>query len=281
MFKRLLDISKDIFLIPSHIWTPWFSLFGANSGFDAIEECFGDLSNEIFAMETGLSSDPAMNWRLSALDRITLVSNSDAHSPHRLGREANIFSAPVTYYELRDILKTKDTDRFLLTVEYFPEEGKYHFDGHRKCKVRFSPQESRAYNNMCPGCGKPLTVGVLHRVEVLSDRKPGFLPAKRIPYKNVVGLEEIIGDALGLGRDTVGVANEYRKLVAHFGSEFEILLNTPVEQLKGVAKERIALGVEKMRKGDLIIDPGYDGEFGTVRIFREETEKKESQLGLF
>lgn len=281
MLEALLGISKDVYLVPSHIWTPWFSIFGANSGFDKIEECFDDLSGEIFALETGLSSDPAMNWRLSVLDRCSLVSNSDAHSPSRLGREANVFSGPLDYFEVKDVLKKKDKTKFLFTIEYFPEEGKYHFDGHRKCNVRLSPDEARIHSNMCPVCGRPLTIGVLHRVENLGDREMGFKPKGLIPFKNVVQLEEIIAGALGVGRDTVAVANEYKKLVSHFGTEFEILLNTPIDELKKVAKERVGLGVEKMRRGDLVINPGYDGEFGTVKIFEEDAEKKDSQLGLF
>ncbi len=281
MLEGLLAISKDVFVVPSHIWTPWFSLFGANSGFDSIEECFGDLSNEIFALETGLSSDPAMNWRLSTLDRLSLISNSDAHSPNRLGREANVFKEPLNYYELKDVLKKKDKDKFLFTIEYFPEEGKYHYDGHRKCKIRFSPEESRINNNICPVCSRPLTVGVLHRVENLGDRDQGYTPDKVIPYKNTVPLEEIIAEALDLGRDTVGVGNEYRKLVSHFGSEFEIQFNIPIDELKKFTTERIALAVDKVRRGDLIINPGYDGEFGEVKIFTTEGEEKEPQLGLF
>ena len=165
MFKALLDISPDIFLIPAHIWTPWFSLFGSNSGFDTIGECFGDLKDRIFAMETGLSSDPAMNWRLSVLDDYTLVSNSDAHSPSRLGREVNVFKEELDYFQLRDVLKNKDKSKFLYTIEFYPEEGKYHYDGHRKCDVRLSPKEARFNNNLCPVCSRSLTIGVLHRVE--------------------------------------------------------------------------------------------------------------------
>lgn len=280
MFKALLDISTDIFLIPAHIWTPWYSMFGSNSGFDAIEECFGDLSNKFYAVETGLSSDPSMNRRLSVLDNYTLVSNSDAHSPTRLGREANVFKKDLDYYELRDVLKNKDQEQFLYTIEFYPEEGKYHYDGHRKCDVRLAPREARFNNNICPVCSRSLTIGVLHRVETLSDRDEGFSPAKAIPYKHLIPLEEVIAEAFGCGRDTVGVKNEYRRLCAAFGSEFEILLHVPVDQIKDNAQERIALAIDRMRRGDLFINPGYDGEFGTVRIF-EEKKPKESQLGLF
>ncbi len=280
MFKALLDISSDIMLIPAHIWTPWFSMFGSNSGFDTIDECFGDLKDDIFAMETGLSSDPAMNWRLSVLDNYTLVSNSDAHSPSRLGREVNVFKEDLDYFQLRDVLKQKDKSRFLYTIEFYPEEGKYHYDGHRKCDVRLSPKEARFNNNLCPVCSRSLTIGVLHRVESLSDRDEGFVPDSSIPYKKMIPLEEIIAEAKGCGRDTVGVKNEYRRLCGIFGNEFEILLHASADELKNNADERIALAVERVRRGDLIINPGYDGEFGTVRIF-EEQKPKESQLGLF
>jgi len=280
MFKALLDISSDIFLIPAHIWTPWFALFGSNSGFDSIEECFGDLKDKFFAVETGLSSDPGMNWRLSVLDNYTLISNSDAHSPSRLGRDVNVFKEDLDYFQLRDVLKNKDKEKFLYTIEFHPEEGKYHYDGHRKCDVRLSPKESRFNNNLCPVCSRSLTIGVLHRIESLSDRDEGFVPKDSIPYKKMIPLEEIIAEAKGCGRDTVGVKNEYRRLCDIFGSEFEILLNTSIHDLKSNTDERIAIAVDRVRRGDLIIKPGYDGEFGTVKIFEEE-KPKESQLGLF
>jgi uncharacterized protein (TIGR00375 family) len=280
MLKKLLDISPDIFLVPAHIWTPWFSLFGSNSGFDSIEECFADLQDGFFAVETGLSSDPAMNWRLSILDRYTLISNSDAHSPTRLGREVNVFKDDLNYYQLRDTLKNRDREQFLYTIEFYPQEGKYHFDGHRKCKVRLSPKEARFNNNLCPVCSRNLTIGVLHRVDALADRDEGFVPDNAIPYKNLIPLEEIIAEAMGCGRDTVGVKNEYRRLCNIFGSEFEILLNVSVDELKNSTQEKIALAVDRVRRGDVIINPGFDGEFGTVRIFEEE-KTAESQLGLF
>jgi len=280
MFKALLDISPAVYIIPSHIWTPWFSLFGSNSGFDTIEECFGDLKDKFFAVETGLSSDPAMNWRLSVLDKYTLVSNSDAHSPSRLGREANVFKEDLNYEGLFAVLKSRDPARFLYTIEFYPEEGKYHFDGHRKCDVRLSPREARFNNNLCPVCSKNLTIGVLHRVEALADREEGFLPAQRIPYKNLIPLEEIIAEALNVGRDTVVVRNEYLKLCRQLGGEFEVLINASYEALKEAAQEKVAQGVIRARQGEVIINPGYDGEFGTVRIFPEE-KAAESQLGLF
>ncbi len=280
MLKVLLDISPDVFLVPSHIWTPWFSLFGSNSGFDSIEECFGSLAEKVFALETGLSSDPAMNWRLSCLDRLTLISNSDAHSPNRLGREANVFSEKLNYQGLKSVLENKDRNKFLYTIEFYPEEGKYHYDGHRRCQIRLSPKEARLNNNLCPVCSRTITVGVLHRVEMLADRPEGFIPQNNIPYKNLIPLEEIIAEAMGVGRETVAVKNEYQRLCKLFGSEFEILLNTPIEELKNNTQEKIALGIERARLGKVIINPGYDGEFGTIKLFEQRTST-EAQLGLF
>ena len=280
MFKALLNISPDIFIIPAHIWTPWFSLFGANSGFDSLEECFGDLKDKFFAVETGLSSDPSMNWLWSCLDNYTLISNSDAHSPSRLGREVNVFKEDLNYYQLRDVLKNKDKEKFLYTIEFYPQEGKYHFDGHRKCGVRLSPKEARFNNNLCPVCSRNLTIGVLHRIEALSDRDEGYVPDDAIPYKRLIPLEEVIAEAKGCGRDTVGVKNEYRRLCNIFGNEFEILLNTPIDELKNNTEDKIAIAIDRVRRGDVVINPGFDGEFGKVKIFEEE-KPKESQLGLF
>jgi uncharacterized protein (TIGR00375 family) len=285
MLETILEISPDSYLVPSHIWTPWFSLFGANSGFDSIKDCFDTLADRVFALETGLSSDPAMNWRLSALDRYTLISNSDAHSPSRIGREANVFKSALDYFEIKDILRTRDNTRFLYTIEFFPEEGKYHFDGHRKCNIRLAPKESILNNDLCPVCGRRLTVGVLHRVESLADRDEGFVPPNNIPFKNLVPLEEIIAEALGVGRDTVGVKNKYLSLVKNLGGEFNVLLSVPIAEIERHSDRRIALGVEKVRKGDITVLPGYDGVFGTIHIFGEEPaveqKKKEEQMGLF
>ncbi len=288
LLARLLEIEPRAFLIPAHIWTPWFSLYGSNSGFDSLEECFGDLTDEVFALETGLSSDPPMNWRLSALDKKTLISNSDAHSPNRLGREANVFHCELDYDEIREVLKTKDKNRFLFTIEFFPEEGKYHYDGHRQCGVRLAPTQSIISGSLCPVCGRPLTVGVLHRVEKLADRKPEEVPGDMIPFKHLVPLEEIIAEALGLGRDTAGVAKKYEELVGSLGSEFEILLELPIPEIARFG-EKIAQGVERMRRGEIEVEPGYDGVFGVVKVlpsspktqpFLPEGEKGE-QLKLF
>ncbi|MEO0050140.1 MAG: endonuclease Q family protein, partial [candidate division WOR-3 bacterium] len=273
LVARLLEIEPKAFVVPAHIWTPWFSLYGANSGFDSFEECFGDLSDEVFAVETGLSSDPPMNWRLSALDKKTLISNSDAHSPSRLGREANVFNCELSYDEIRQVLKTKDKDKFLFTIEFFPEEGKYHYDGHRQCGVRLSPAQSIISGDICPVCGRRLTVGVLHRVEKLADRKPEEVPKDMIPFKHLVPLEEIIAEALGVGRDTGAVNKKYEEMIKGLGSEFEILMDVPVSEIARFG-ERIAQGVELMRKGEIIIEPGYDGVFGVVRVFSDSNKKQ-------
>jgi uncharacterized protein (TIGR00375 family) len=269
MLEKILEIDPSCFLIPSHIWTPWFSLFGSKSGFNSIEECFGELSSTIFAVETGLSSDPAMNWTLSVLDNYTLISNSDAHSPSRLGREANVFDCKITYDDIKEVLKIKDKSRFLYTIEFFPEEGKYHYDGHRNCNVCMSPQQSMAVDDICPVCGKLLTIGVAHRVRSLADREQGFVPSNAIPYKSLVPLEEIIAEALNMGRDTVTVKNQYQKLVTALNGEFNILLSVPIADISAHSDERIAYAVNKVRKGDVIRTPGYDGVFGKISVFSE------------
>lgn len=254
-------------VIPAHAWTPWFSVFGSRSGFDRLEECFGRHTERIFAIETGLSSDPAMNGRVSSLDRIALVSFSDAHSPSRLGREATLFELPEPSYDgIVAALKARDPARFLGTVEFFPEEGKYHYDGHRACGVVLSPREAIARGNLCPSCGKPLTIGVMHRVEELADRPEGEGPPARIPYRRLVPLDEIIAQALGTGPDTKGVLEEYERLVHNYGSEFRILLDLPAEDLARHTPPQILEGIRKVRAGELKIEPGYDGVFGKVTI---------------
>uniref|UniRef100_A0A7V6CN23 DNA helicase UvrD n=1 Tax=candidate division WOR-3 bacterium TaxID=2052148 RepID=A0A7V6CN23_UNCW3 len=281
MLSFIKEIDEDAFIVPAHIWTPHFSLFGSVAGFDAVEECFLDLTKEIFALETGLSSDPKMNWRLSALDNFTLISNSDAHSPQKIGREANVFQLEkISYYEIRDVLKNKDKKRFLFTIEFFPEEGKYHYDGHRNCNLRLSPKESILNNNVCPVCGKKVTVGVLHRVELLADREEGFMPENAIPFKNLIPLDEIIAEALNVSKESAVVKNLYLEMVKKIACEFEILLNVPVEEIKK-NYFKIGEGIEKMRKGEVKILPGYDGVFGEIRIFEKKEEKKEGQRTLF
>ena len=278
----VFNISKYCVIIPAHAWTPWFSIFGSNSGFDTIEECFGKYTKNIFAIETGLSSDPAMNWRLSMLDNISLISCSDAHSPSKLGREVCVFDTDLNYNSLFSAIRSKDPSKFLFTVEFFPEEGKYHYDGHRNCKVRWSPKETNKHNGLCSVCLKPVTVGVMNRVDKLADRDDSFEPKDPIPFKNLIPLQEIIAEAKGKGVNTKGVQAEYQKAVQQFGSEFKILLDMPEAELrKGLAPE-IAEGIIRVRQGRVNIAPGFDGEFGKIKLFGKNEEKtaKDIQLTL-
>ncbi len=283
--RIVFDADENNMLIPGHIWTPWFSLFGSMSGFDRIQDCFEKQTPNIFALETGLSSDPAMNWRLSALDTYTLVSNSDSHSPSKIGREANIFNCELSYGAIRQVLKTKDRSQFLCTLEFFPEEGKYHYDGHRACGVRLSPPETKAKKGICPTCGKPVTVGVLNRVDQLADRPEGYRPSNAIPFKNLVPLDEIIAEAKGVKSNSAAVEREYRSAVSKFGTEFEILLKAGQEQLERGLPKRIAEGVLRVRQGKISIRPGFDGEYGTIQLFEgagdDGQHKQEQQLSLF
>jgi uncharacterized protein (TIGR00375 family) len=264
-------------VIPAHIWTPWFSLFGANSGFDVIEDCFEEMTPFIFALETGLSSDPSMNWRLSALDKYALVSNSDAHSPSKIGREANVFDTEFSYDALVDAIKSKDPTRFLHTIEFFPEEGKYHYDGHRKCHVIFSPQETIQHKYICPRCGGKLTVGVMHRVESLSDRDKGEFSPSRVPYKNLIPLNEIVAQALDKTSECKSVWDLYFRFIHEFQNEHTILTEVPIDQLARLSPERVSVAIDRMRKGQVKIIPGHDGEFGKIRLFDEDKEEEEAQ----
>lgn len=281
MIKSLRRISKDIMFMPAHIWTPHFSLFGSNSGFDSIEECFEGETKFITALETGLSSDPAMNWRLSFLDKYTLVSNSDAHSPPKIGREANVFKEEIGYKALKEILEKKDKGKFMYTVEFFPQEGKYHWDGHRKCEARLSPKESAKINYRCPNCGRKLTVGVMNRVEHLADREENFVLGSSPGYKNLVPLIEIIAEAMGVGKESMGAEREYNSLVQRLGSEFEILLFTPKEEILEKCPPKIAKGILNVREGRVNILPGYDGVYGKIEIFDKGDKKEEKQLTFF
>jgi uncharacterized protein (TIGR00375 family) len=281
--KMILDISMDCLIIPAHAWTPWFSIFGANSGFDSIEECFGELSPHIHAIETGLSSDPEMNWRLSALDSITLLSNSDAHSPNRLGREANAFECEMDYREITEAIRKKDQRKLLFTIEFFPEEGKYHYDGHRQCGVIFSPQQTRANQFLCPNCHKKLTVGVMHRVEELADRPERFIPKNAIPSIHLIPLEEVIAEALGVRVGTKAVETEYDRLIERGGSEFRILLEATPDELSLFVPPNILEAIIRMRQGKVSIIPGHDGVYGKITLFPERKAEIESndQLKLF
>ncbi|MDP1538420.1 MAG: endonuclease Q family protein, partial [bacterium] len=275
--KIVLSASEDCLVVPAHAWTPWFSIFGSKSGFDSIEECFEEYSKYIYALETGLSSDPLMNWRLSALDKITLISNSDAHSGPKLGREANVFDTELSYKSIIEAIKTKNRREFLYTIEFFPEEGKYHFDGHRICGIKLSPQETKKYNGICPVCGKTLTIGVLNRVEELADREEGFKPEGAIPFKSLVPLKEIIADVLDCSVGTKEVEKEYKNLIETLGSEFNVLLEAPKEKLETITLSEISEAIIKVREGRVFKEPGYDGVYGKIRIFSQGEQKNLSK----
>ncbi|MBM4144825.1 MAG: DNA helicase UvrD [Nitrospira sp.] len=272
LLEIILDISDKAMLVPAHIWTPHFSVFGAVSGFDSLEECFDELTAHIYALETGLSSNPSMNWRLSSLDKITLISNSDAHSPSKLGREANIFDTEISYQTITEAIKTRKG--FLGTVEFFPEEGKYHYDGHRSCDVNLSPEETRRHNYLCPVCGKKVTVGVLHRVEKLADRKNGFSPEGALPFYSLIPLQEIIAQVMKVGVNSKAVNKQYFHLIESLGNEFAILMDTPLDAIERAGSLLLREAIHRMRSGNVHIVPGYDGEFGKIKIF-EAVERKE------
>ncbi len=274
LMAAILEIDPRSIIVPAHAWTPWYALFGSKSGFDSLEECFGELTSAIPALETGLSSDPAMNWRVPDADGRSIVSFSDAHSLRNLGREATAFQGPLTFDGLAAALKE---ERIAYTVEYYPEEGKYHATGHRACNVRYLPVDTQAKGTLCPVCGRPLTVGVLERVEALAARPDfslqsdgkGFLHGGngRPPFKSVVPLMQILAECLGVGERTKTVARAYTALIEAFGAEFYVLLEAPLEAIADVAGDRIAEGIARMRAGDVAVEPGYDGVYGTVRIW--------------
>ena len=277
LVKIVLNICPDCLIVPAHMYTPWFSLFGSRSGFDSIEECFEDYSKYIYSGETGLSSDPPMSWRNPALDEITLISCSDAHSPENLGREANAFNIDLSYQAIIEAIKSRDPEKFLYTIEFYPQEGKYHYDGHRNCGISLSPKETKKYNGICPVCGRLLTIGVLNRVEELADRAEGFVPENAIPYKSLILLREIIAEALGVESATQRVQKEYKNLIENFDSEFNILLEVPRSDLGKVTFPEIAEGILRAREGKLYIEPGYDGVYGKVRIFSKGEQRKLSR----
>jgi len=279
--EELFKVSSDLMLIPAHIWTPWFSVFGSKSGFDRLEDAYGKYTEKITALETGLSSDPAMNWRVSGLDKYSLVSNSDSHSPSRIGREANVFNCELSYQEIKHVLETKDKEKFLYTIEFFPEEGKYHYDGHRNCKVNFHPEETKKHQGNCPVCKKPLTRGVLSRVEELADREEGFIPENTIGYKSRVSLDEIIAETKGVGKQSKAVEREYLDIVYANGPEFNILNKMSIDELFTKLPEKVAEGIKKVRDKDIEVIPGHDGEYGIIKIFKKEKERGEGQLKLF
>jgi len=268
LLEILLTEAPEGFLVPAHVWTPWFSLFGSKSGFDAIEECFADLTSHVFALETGLSSDPGMNRLISGLDRFALISNSDCHSPAKLGREANLFSADLDFFSLREALRANRRDRFRGTVEFFPEEGKYHADGHRACHVCLDPPETRRLGLACPVCGKPVTVGVLHRVMELADRERPLFGEDLPEVFSLIPLPEVLGEILGTGPGSKKVMELYSRVISRFGSEFGLLLYAPLEEIRA-ASPLLGEAVERMRSGRVIRTPGCDGQYGVIRVFEE------------
>ena len=267
LLEMMLDVCPEGILIPAHIWTPHFSVLGAKSGFDSVEECFEELTPYVHALETGLSSDPAMNWRISKLDRYQLVSNSDAHSPSKLGREANLLDIDCSYEGLYRAIQTGEGLEG--TVEFFPEEGKYHFDGHRKCGVSLSPVEAERLGGICPVCGKKLTMGVDHRVEQLADRAEGFVKKDGKKYESLVPLPEVISTCMGYSAASKKVQGCFEQMIQTLGTEFDILRNVPSEDIKSCAGERIAEGIENVRTGNVKRIPGYDGEYGKIELFDE------------
>ncbi len=266
LLKIVLDASEDCLVVPAHAMTPWFGVFGSKSGFDSLEECFGDYAKYIYAIETGLSADPAMLWRIADGRRVALLSNSDAHSPEKIGREVNVFDCDLDYFGIAAAIKNRDPQKFLYTIEFFPEEGKYHLDGHRNCGVSLTPEEAARNNNLCPKCGRPLTIGVLNRIRELADRPDGFKPENAIPYKSLVPLAEIIADVLGVLVANPRVKTEYEKLVKAFGGEFCVLLGPSAADLENVTSADIAQGIINAREGRVELIAGYDGVFGHVKI---------------
>ena len=267
LLEMMLDVCPEGILIPAHIWTPHFSVLGAKSGFDSVEECFEELTPYVHALETGLSSDPAMNWRISKLDRYQLISNSDAHSPSKLGREANLLDIDCSYEGLYQAIQTGQGLEG--TVEFFPEEGKYHFDGHRKCGIALSPVEAERLGGICPVCGKKLTMGVDHRVEQLADRAEGFVKKDGKKYESLVPLPEVISACMGYSTASKKVQGCFEQMIQTLGTEFDILRNVPSEDIKSCAGERIAEGIENVRTGNVKRIPGYDGEYGKIELFDE------------
>jgi len=283
LMKLCLGIDKKFLIYPAHIWTPWFAVFGSKSGFDKMEECFHEYAKDIYALETGLSSDPEMNWRLSALDRLTILSNSDAHSLPNLAREANVFEMKeASYDEIYGIIKNKNFEKIKFTIEFYPEEGMYHYSGHRICGVSFTPSETKKLKGICPVCKKPLTIGVMDRVEELADRAEGFKPAQAAPFKKLVELDKIIAEALDIkSRHSAKVQIVYNDLIKKGGNELKILLDTSLEDLGKMAEAAIVEGIKRVREGRLIIKPGFDGQYGEIKIFDEKEKLKNKQISLF
>jgi uncharacterized protein (TIGR00375 family) len=273
LLRHALEVSPDALYIPAHIWTPWFGMFGSKSGFDSIKEAYEELAPEIRAIETGLSSDPAMNWRVDDLDGLAVTSNSDAHSPQKLGREATLVQADLSYNDIIGAIKTNDK-RLLGTIEFFPEEGKYHQDGHRAHNVRFTPEETKAHGGICPVCGKPLVVGVDYRVSELAGRPTDYKPKNPKQVNYIIPLAEIIAELKGT-KSTVGkaVTQEYREVIERLGNEFDVLRKVPIEAIEAAGFKLLALAIDRLRRGDVVRDPGYDGVYGTIKVFKDAEER--------
>lgn len=303
--QLVLETDKNCLIVPCHVWTPYFALYGSKSGFDSIDECFGEMGEGVFAVETGLSSSPEMNWRIKELDNRRIVSFSDAHSPTKLGREVTVFevsdqSSVISYQQIREAIIPSSSpgsrsSRITYTVEFYPEEGKYHWTGHRNCNVKQSPEETKKLGVTCPTCGRMLTVGVMHRVEQLASRRPQIQNQQgktglkwvqtenRPSYVMMVPLLEILAESLGSGPASLTVQNEYRRLTDNFGTEFAVLLKTPLEEIIKLSGEKVGEAVKKVRAGDISVDPGFDGEFGKVKIWPDEGKKvaEKKQMSLF
>ena len=269
LLEIIIETSDHNFLVPAHIWTPWFSLFGSKSGFDSIKECFEDLSSYIFAVETGLSSDPAMNWRISDLDDNTLISNSDAHSPLNLGREANVFDEiELSFNSIKRAIRKGDPKQFKGTIEFYPEEGKYHFDGHRKCSICFNPHQTREKEGICPVCKKPLTCGVLYRVEELADRPEGKKPKKSHPFYNLIPLSELLSEILKVNPRSKKVQLNYMAALETLGPELTILHELSPAAIEKSGIPLLGEAVRRMRQKKVTLFPGYDGVYGKVKVFK-------------
>ncbi|MFH1325905.1 MAG: endonuclease Q family protein [Candidatus Falkowbacteria bacterium] len=292
--KILFNIDEKFMVIPAHIWTPWFAVFGSKSGFDSMAECFGEFTKNIYAYETGLSSDPAMNWRVSELDNLTLLSNSDAHSLPNIAREANVFEmSEVSYDVIYDIIKNSSPKKraqnknskfgeLLYTIEFYPEEGMYHYDGHRDCQVRLAPAETKKHQGICPKCKKKLTVGVDYRVNELADRELGFKPKGAVDFKKLVELDKIIAESMDIkSRSSQKVQIEYQKLIKKIGTnELDILINQPLDALAKATLLEVVEGIKRVREEKLIIEPGFDGQYGTIKIFNPEEKASNKQAKL-
>ncbi|HLD31908.1 MAG TPA: endonuclease Q family protein [Patescibacteria group bacterium] len=286
LLQLILETDERMVLIPAHAWTPWFGIFGSKGGYDSLEEAFEELTPRVRAIETGLSSDPLMNWRWSKLDNITLISNSDAHSCAKLGREANIFSfaneADMSYAEIMRIIQEGDRNKFLYTIEFYPEEGKYHYDGHRDCQFVCSPEETRKLKGLCPRCHRPLVIGVCNRVSQLADRSEKEAEnLARVPFKSLVPLPEILADVFQVGVNTKRVKQVYTDLLQNLGNEFKILLYSSLRDIAQFGGEDVAQAIERVRAGKIFVRPGYDGEFGIVKVYAQEGERtRKKQIAL-